>query len=451
MSNNLPPNGTDSNLSGTSAPTAAPPRSGETSEEALYRGMQRARNYEWGPAVEAFRRAVVLDSDNLEARFRLGWSLWNHAEAEKPSVTDMAVIYGAQIFGFDQTARDGKRKFQFYRQLLNDSVHYLRSVLERDPNHARAYHYLGKALLALDLRREAEEAARKAASLEPQNTTYATLAHSFEQAPPDALNRPATSVDDSRLTWEDLVLNPKTKRELRQMQLMLEKPDLAKELGVQPPTGILLKGPPGTGKTTIARILANEAKCNFVSITPADIHQMYVGESEKRVRDLFAKARANPPAIIFVDEIDALLPIRQGGIAIHSDKVVNQFLQEMDGITPNARVFLVGATNRPDMLDPALRRGGRLSREIEIPMPDLEARRQLFALCTRHANLAPDVDLEGLANQTEGYSGADVKALVNEAGLQALIRIADAETEAIKGTPKTLTMADFTGALANLG
>ena len=450
MSNNSPSNGTDTGAFDATAPPAIPPRSGETAEEALYRGMERARKLEWGAAVEAFRRAVVLDSDNLEARFRLGWSLWNQAEAEKPSVTDMAVIYGAQIFGFDQTARDGKRKFQFYRQLLNDSVHYLRSVLERDPNHARAYHYLGKALLALDLRAEAEDAARKAAKLEPQNTSYATLAHSFENAPAPASHR-APEVDESRLSWDDLVLNPKTKRELRQMQLMLEKPDLAKELGVQPPTGILLKGPPGTGKTTIARILANEAKCNFVAITPADIHQMYVGESEKRVRDLFAKARSSPPAIIFVDEIDALLPIRQGGIAIHSDKVVNQFLQEMDGITPNSRVFLVGATNRPDMLDPALRRGGRLSREIEIPMPDLDARRQLFALCTRNANLAPDVDLEGLANQSNGYSGADIKALVNEAGLQALIRIADADMDATKGTPKTLTMADFTGALANLG
>jgi transitional endoplasmic reticulum ATPase len=414
--------------------------------------MQRARNYEWSGAVEAFRKAVVIDPENVEARFRLGWSLWNHAETEKPTVTDMAVMKGAQIFGFDQTARDGRRKFQFYRQLLNDAVHYLKSVLERDPNHARAYHYLGRAYQALDLRAEAQESARKAATLDPQNTSYVNLAQSFEQIPA-SMQTPARvpEVDESRLTWDDLVLNPRTKRELRQMQLMLEKPDLAKELGVQPPTGILLKGPPGTGKTTIARILANEAKCNFVAITPADIHQMYVGESEKRVRDLFAKARSNPPAIIFVDEIDALLPIRQGGIAIHSDKVVNQFLQEMDGITPNTRVFLVGATNRPDMLDPALRRGGRLSREIEIPMPDLDARRQLFALCTRHANLAPDVDLEALAKQTEGYSGADVKALVNEAGLQALIRIADADLTQTKGTPKTLTMADFTGALENLG
>ncbi len=406
--------------------------------------MQYARNYDWTAATDAFRKAVALDPDSTEPRFRLGWSLWNLADSDKPTLADMAVVYGAQMFGFDQTARDGRRKFQYYRQQLGDAVFYLQSVIERDANHARAYHYLAKSFQALDQRAEADAAAHKAAQLDPLNTSYTTLAQSFEQVQPVATSRPA---DETYQTWDDLVLNPKTKRELRQMQLMLEKPDLARELGVQSPTGILLKGPPGTGKTTIARILAHEAKCNFHAITPADIHQMYVGESEKRVRDLFAKARANPPSIIFVDEIDALLPIRQGGIAIHSDKVVNQFLQEMDGLNVNSRVFIVGATNRPDMLDPALRRGGRLSREIEVPLPDLEARRQLFALCTRAANLNPDVDLEGLAKMTEGYSGADIKALVNEAGLQALIRIADSG----KNTEKTLTMADFTGALENLG
>jgi transitional endoplasmic reticulum ATPase len=416
----------------------------ETTEDALHRGMQRARVFDWSSAVEAFRKAVALDPENIEARFRLGWALWNQAEADKPSLADMAVAYGAQVLGFEQTARDGKRKFQTYRQRLTDAVHYLRSVIERDENRANAYFYLGKALHALDRKAEAEQASRKAAMLDPANASYKDFAQSFEQG----AVRAAHSADDSLLSWDDLVLNPKTKRELRQMQYMMEKPDLAQQLGVQTPTGILLKGAPGTGKTTIARILANEAKCNFHAITPADIHQMYVGESEKRVRDLFAKARANPPAIIFIDEIDALLPIRQGGIAIHSDKVVNQFLQEMDGITPNNRVFVVGATNRPDMLDPALRRGGRLSREIEIPMPDLEARKQLFAICTRHANLAADVDLEALARKTEGYSGADIKALVNEAGLQALIRIADNNDKAVE---KTLTMADFDTALENLG
>lgn len=417
----------------------------DTTEEALHLGMQRARVYDWEEAVEAFRRAVALDPDSVESRFRLGWALWNQAESDKPTLADMAVAYGAQVFGFEQAARDGKRRFQIYRQRLNDSVHYLKSAIERDEKRANAYFYLAKALQALDRKEEAEQTSRKAAQLDPANASYKDLAQSFEQT---AVRPEPARADADGLSWDDLVLNPKTKRELRQMQLMLEKPDLARDLGVQSPTGILLKGPPGTGKTTIARILANEAKCNFHAITPADIHQMYVGESEKRVRDLFAKARANPPAIIFIDEVDALLPIRQGGVAIHSDKVVNQFLQEMDGLNANSRVFVVGATNRPDMLDPALRRGGRLSREIEVPLPDLEARKQLFALCTRPATLASDVDLESLAKLTDGYSGADIKALVNEAGLQALIRISDS---AGKTEQKALTMADFTGALLNLG
>jgi len=428
----------------------------ETTEDALHRGMQRARVYDWAAASEAFRKAVALDSEATEPRFRLGWTLWNQADAERPTLANIAVVYGAQVLGFDQTALDGKRKFQSYRQLLDDSVQYLRTVIERDPSHARAHHYLSKALNGLDRRAEAEAAAQKAAEIDPQNSAYTTFAQSFSQPATNRNTQNGTAptepvvppIDNATLTWDDLVLNPKTKRELRQMQLMLEKPDLARELGVQTPAGILLKGPPGTGKTTIARILANESRCNFFSTTPADINQSYVGESEKRVRDLFDKARANPPAIIFVDEIDALLPSRQGGIAIHSDKVVTQFLQEMDGLTQNTRVFLIGATNRPDMLDPAVRRGGRLSREIEIPIPDLDARRQLFALCTRYATLSPDVDLELLAQQTDGYAGADIKALVNESGLQALIRIADSEG---KTTSKTLTMADFQGALENLG
>jgi transitional endoplasmic reticulum ATPase len=420
----------------------------ETLEEALARGIRYARMAEWGRAVEVFRKAVALDPENTEARFRLGWALWNLADTDRPTLADMALLYGAQLLGFDQTVRDGRRRYRAWRQTLEDAAYYLESVVERDPKHARAYHYLARVFQALDRREEAEQAARAAVQLDPSNANYRNFAASL-----NALSNhryTATESDlpqQSALTWDDLVLNPRTKRELRQMQLMLEQPELARELGVQPPTGILLKGPPGTGKTTIARVLANEAKCHFYAITPADINQMYVGESEKRVQELFARARANPPAIIFIDEIDALLPVRQGGVAIHSDKVVNQFLQEMDGLTPNSRVFIIGATNRPDMLDPAVRRGGRLSREIEIPLPDFEARRQLFALCTRNANLAPDVDIDELARKTDGYSGADIRALVNEAGLLALIRIADQGPD----TPRALTMADFEGALANLG
>ncbi len=416
-----------------------------TFDDIMHRGMQRARAYQWSAAVDAYRRAVALEPESTEARFRLGWALWNQADSERPTLTDLAVVYGAQMLGLDQAARDGRKRLQGNRLLLKDAVFYLNSVIDREPKSARAYFYLSKTLQALDMRTEAEEAARMAAKLDPENEAYNSMVKTIDHG---SLSIPAVEHSpNAPQTWDDLVLNPRTKRELRQMQLMLEKPDLASDLGVQPPTGILLKGPPGTGKTTIARILAHQAKCSFFAITPADIQQMYVGESEKRVKELFERARANPPSIIFIDEIDALLPIRQGGVAIHSDKVVNQFLQEMDGLTHNSRVFVIGATNRPDMLDPAVRRGGRLSREVEIPLPDQEARLQLFRICTRTASLDDDVDLEALAMRTEGYSGADIKALVNEAGMLALIRIADLG----ESCGRSLLMEDFDGALENLG
>jgi len=420
--------------------------SGKAQEE-IERGLQRSRQDDWLGAAEAFRRAISLDSESAEARFRLGWALWNRAELNKPTVTDLVVGYGAQLVGIETVARDRGKKFAAHKKLLRESIHWLREALARAPNHARSHYYLAQALKSLGYRAEAIEEARKAAALEPSNTRYSALVQTYAEEARPLPYEHAPPTDGARLSWNDLVLNPKTKRELRQMQLMLERPDLARELGVEPPTGILLRGAPGTGKTTIARILANEARCRFFSITPADINQMYVGESEKRVKELFARARANAPAIIFIDEIDALLPARQGGIAIHSDKVVNQFLQEMDGMTPNNRVFIVGATNRPDMLDPAVLRGGRLSREIEIPLPDRDARRQLLELFTKNVKLAPDVDLDQLADGTEGYSGADLKAVVNEAGLQALIRIADSGDTAAE---KQLTAADFAQALANL-
>jgi transitional endoplasmic reticulum ATPase len=228
------------------------------------------------------------------------------------------------------------------------------------------------------------------------------------------------------------------------MQLILENPQLARTLGVEPPTGLLLYGPPGTGKTTVARVLAAQSKCRFFSTSPAEVNNMWMGESEKAVAKLFNEARHHAPAIIFLDEVDALIGNRAGGMMQYSDKVVNQFLHEMDGLRPNEGIFVVGATNRPDMLDPALVRGGRLSRQIEIPLPDYDARLALLKLGTRTAILDPAVDLALLALQTEGFSGADLRALVNEAGLQALIRLAD------EGGSKRVTLEDFGVAVENL-
>ncbi len=420
----------------------------ERATEWIEKGLARSRADDWPGAVEAFRRASSLDTNSVEARFRVAWALWNLSETRKPSVADLALGYGAQLLGFEPLARDRRRKFQAHRKMLRECVHWFRETLALDPKHARAHYHLAQALRELGYKDEAAETAKKASELDPRNQRYASLVSTYTQDGTPRLYEPArTDEQAARLSWDDLVLDPKVKRELRQMQLMLEKPDLAHELGIQTPTGILLRGAPGTGKTTIARILANEARCRFFSITPADINQMYVGESEKRVKELFERARAEAPSIIFIDEIDALLPSRQGGVAIHSDKVVNQFLQEMDGMTPNHRVFLVGATNRPDMLDQAVRRGGRLSREIEIPLPSEAARGELLALFTKGVPLADDVDLAALATKTEGYSGADLRAVVNEAGLQALIRIADLGETA---ETKHLTAADFGEAVANL-
>jgi transitional endoplasmic reticulum ATPase len=279
--------------------------------------------------------------------------------------------------------------------------------------------YLGQTELAA-------ERARQAMALDPHNPRYAARAGALDA---DAQRPGASNGSIPRVTWDDVVLPERTKKELRQMQLLLENPAISRDLGIDPPTGLLLYGPPGTGKTTIARVLAHEAKCKFFATSPAEVNSMWLGESEKQVARLFAQARANAPSIVFLDEIDALLPARSGG-----------------GMTRNGRVFVVGATNRRDMLDPALLRGGRLSREIEIPLPDEQARRALFALTTRGAKLADDVNLAELAERTEKYSGANIKALVNEAGLQALIRIADS---GVPGGERSLCRADFEEALIN--
>lgn len=419
----------------------------EHAEQVIERGLVRSRADDWLGAAEAFRKAASLDPASAEARFRLGWALWKRAEELKPTLGDLGVGYLAQLAGLESVARDRARKFTAHKRALREAAHWLREAIARDGRHARAVYFLARTMRELGYRQEALDMARRAAEAEPTNSRYGELVQAWvaEGRAPGTVGPAAPAARP--LCWNDIVLPPRTKRELRQMQLMLEKPELARDLGVDLVTGILLKGAPGTGKTTVARILADEARCRFLSVTPADINQMFVGESEKRVRDLFQRARSAAPAIIFVDEIDALLPARQGGIAIHSDKVVNQFLQEMDGMARNDRVLVVGATNRPDMLDPAVRRGGRLSREIEIPLPDCTARRQLLDLFTRGARIAADVDLDALADATAGFSGADLKAVVNEAGLQALIRIADSEEGSVD---RRLTAEDFRAAADNL-
>jgi transitional endoplasmic reticulum ATPase len=226
------------------------------------------------------------------------------------------------------------------------------------------------------------------------------------------------------------------------VQWLVKDPDLAKRYGVQPPSGLLLTGPPGTGKTTIARVFAAEAGCSFYPQTASDLTSKWVGESEASVVRLFARARDNAPSIIFIDEIDAVGAARSEMGSSYLDRTLTQLLTELDGMTEQRGVFVMAATNRPDALDPALTRGGRLSRTIEIPLPDRAQRHRLLALFTREIPLV-DVDLDALADRTEGLAGADLEALCQQAALFAMVSARERP-----GTPHGVDATAFAQALA---
>jgi SpoVK/Ycf46/Vps4 family AAA+-type ATPase len=243
-------------------------------------------------------------------------------------------------------------------------------------------------------------------------------------------------------SWDRLILAEATKGELKQVQALVADPDLAKAYGVDVPSGLLLAGPPGTGKTTIARVLAAQTGFSFYSRTAADLTSKWVGESEASVARLFARARDNAPSIIFIDEIDAIGGARSDLGSSAMDRTLTQLLTEIDGLIKQPGVFVVGATNRPEMLDPALLRGGRLSRTITVPLPEIGDRRRLLDVFTARMPLH-DVDLDRLAGQTAGYSGADLEALCQQAAINSMLAAKGAEAEG----PSLVTAAAFALAL----
>ena len=238
------------------------------------------------------------------------------------------------------------------------------------------------------------------------------------------LNEPAPEGKGlPRTTYEDVGgLHEEIQRVREMVELPLRHPELFQRLGIEPPKGVLLHGPPGCGKTLLARAVANESEANFYSINGPEIMSKFYGESEARLREIFQQAQQNAPSIIFIDELDAIAPKREEVTGEVERRVVAQLLALMDGLSGRGNLIVIGATNRPSALDPALRRPGRFDREIEIGVPDKQGRYEILQIHTRGMPLAEDVDLKKLSEMTHGYTGADLSALSRETAMKALRR-----------------------------
>ena len=226
------------------------------------------------------------------------------------------------------------------------------------------------------------------------------------------------------VTYEDIGgLDKEISRVREMIELPLKHPELFERLGVEAPKGVLLHGPPGTGKTLLAKAVANETNANFYHIGGPEIMSKFYGESEERLREIFKEAEENSPSIIFIDELDSIAPKREEVSGDVEKRIVSQLLTIMDGLESRGQLVVIGATNRPNAIDPALRRPGRFDREIEIGLPDRNGRLQILQIHTRGMPLVEDVNLEDFASRTHGFAGADLEALAKEAAMGALRRI----------------------------
>src|SRR5690349_2467178 len=259
------------------------------------------------------------------------------------------------------------------------------------------------------------------------------------------------------ITYEDIGgIRNEVARVREMIELPLRHPELFKRLGVEAPKGVLLHGPPGTGKTLLAKAVANETNASFYTIGGPEIMSKYYGESEEKLRNIFEQAEKNAPSIIFIDEIDSIAPKREEVSGEVERRIVAQLLSLMDGMSSRGKVVVIGATNRVNAVDPALRRPGRFDREIEIGVPDRDGRLEVLQIHTRGMPLAKDVDLEKLADISHGFVGADLQALSKEAAMRALRRVLpqiDLSSESIPSeTLKKIivTMQDFTGVIKEM-
>jgi proteasome regulatory subunit len=250
-------------------------------------------------------------------------------------------------------------------------------------------------------------------------------------------------IERPNVTFDDIGGLEEQIRELREVvELPLKNPELFKEIGIEPPKGVLLYGPPGCGKTLLAKAVAHESGATFISIVGSELVQKFIGEGARIVREVFRYARKKAPAIVFIDEIDAIAA-RRLDIGTSGEREVQrtlmQLLAEIDGFKPLDKVKIIAATNRIDILDPAILRPGRFDRLIEVPLPNLKGRYEIFKVHTRRMKLGDDVDLYRLARLTEGATGAEIKAIVTEAGYNA-----------IRNKRKVVIMDDFLYAIAKV-
>jgi transitional endoplasmic reticulum ATPase len=263
----------------------------------------------------------------------------------------------------------------------------------------------------------------------------------FREITPTAMRE--VYIESPNVKWESIGGLENVKENLREaVEWPLKTPEIFKNIGIDPPKGILLHGPPGCGKTLLARAVATESEANFISVRGPEIFSKWVGESEKAIREIFRKGRMAAPSIIFFDEFDSLVPSR--GSASDSrvtERVISQLLTEIDGLISLQNVVVIAATNRPDIIDPAVLRPGRFDRRVYVPPPDKDARKKILEIMTEKMPLKENINIDDLATRMENFSGADIESVVREAGLYTLRR--DKES-------KEVDITDFEAALSEV-
>ncbi|MCK5402497.1 CDC48 family AAA ATPase [Candidatus Bathyarchaeota archaeon] len=276
--------------------------------------------------------------------------------------------------------------------------------------------------------------------LEKMEVTYNDFTTAYREITPTAMRE--VFLEIPTVHWEDVGGLDEIKQALKEaVEWPIKNPDAFTSMGIEPPKGILLYGPPGCGKTLLARAIATESEANFISIKGPEILSKWVGESEKAIREIFRKARMASPAIIFLDEVDSIVPRRGAGYSNSgvTQRMVSQLLTEMDGLMTLQTVVIIAATNRPDILDPALIRPGRFDRLIYVPAPNIESRLEILKIYTKEMPLGKEIDFSYIQKNTKGYSGADLRAICNEAAMNAM-----------RQRKQTVSMDDFKKAMETI-